>query len=86
MTQPNELYLFDISTDKTPDGLSIPTKKKCWECRKSKICSQFYKSKSRADGLQGMCRACQKAKYFAYKQTEKHQKYHREYARKRFYR
>ena len=35
-------------------------KKYCWYCDKNLDTSLYHKSKSRADGLQGMCRECHK--------------------------
>ena len=32
--------------------------KRCWKCEKTKPASEFHRCKERADGLNGICKAC----------------------------
>ena len=45
--------------------------KKCTKCRKDKDSKDFYKNKSRKDGLRSECKGCNKAAVARYQQTEK---------------
>lgn len=66
---------YDISTHRLKAGCSAselrghaPQQKTCGTCRQSKPLSEFNRKRSRADGLQEVCRECNRAssrKYYA---------------------
>lgn len=56
--------------------------KKCPECKKSKQLKDFYKDRSRKDGLQCRCKECGKKKTVEFKQL--HPNYYKEQNKKRY--
>lgn len=48
--------------------------KKCCTCKESKELTEFYKNKSKKDGLAAQCKSCKKLSQKRYEKTEKGQK------------
>ena len=60
----------------TLSGLFIGDKmKRCSKCKKTKVLSEFFKSRRNKDGLYGCCKSCQ----IAYRQGEKGKAYQKNY-------
>ena len=53
--------------------------KRCCTCKQIKPLSEFYKNRGTKDGLQGACKACDKAYHKWYHQTEKGKAKNRRY-------
>ena len=47
-------------------GVALPAEKTCSACRVRRAASEFYRSKSTADGLYYMCRDCAKRRRMQY--------------------
>lgn len=72
---------YDISTHRLKAGCSaselrglVPQEKVCGSCRKSKPLADFNRKRSRSDGLQEVCRDCNRASSRRYYEAnrEKH--------------